>query len=394
MKETQHLLSLYVHIPFCKTRCTYCAFNTYTGLDDLIPAYCAALVQEMALTAEHAVKLLRPAHTLYFGGGTPSLLEPAQVGQLIDSARRNFALADDAEITLEANPGTVDETRLRGFRDAGVTRISIGVQSAQASELGLFGRDHSFPEANEAFQAARRAGFDNVSVDLIYGAPYQSRETWAHTLEAVLGWEPDHLSLYSLSLEPGTRLAWQVEHHEVPYPDPDLAADMYDDTRRCMAERGYIQYEISNWARPGRECLHNRQYWVNGPFYGFGAGAHGFIDNKRYWNVKAIREYLSRVASSEKTQPGLSPASEGWDQIDESTAMAEMFILNLRLVQEGLDLRAFEARFGSPADGVFGKEINYLESLGLLHRSGDILMLDQRAYLLSNQVFMRFMPDA
>jgi oxygen-independent coproporphyrinogen-3 oxidase len=316
------------------------------------------------------------------------------VSAIISAARSSFALVDDAEITLEANPGTVDETRFRGFRDAGITRISIGVQSAHSSELTLFGRDHSFPEAYAAFRAARGAGFDNISVDLIYGAPYQTRETWGQTLEAVLRWEPDHLSLYSLSLEPGTRLAWQVEQHELPTPDPDLAADMYDDTRRHMAEEGYLQYEISNWARPGRECLHNRQYWVNGPFYGFGAGAHGFIGETRYWNVKAIREYMSRVAAGSATQPALPPATDGWDLIDEPTAMAEMFILNLRLVREGLDLRAFEARFGLPAFGVFGKEIETLEKLGMLNRSGDILMLDQRAYLLSNQVFMRFMPDA
>jgi len=386
-------LSLYLHIPFCKSRCTYCAFNTYTGLDDLIPAYCAALTREMSLSAQRSAGLSAPAHTLYFGGGTPSLLSPGQVEALVEAARLIFRLGPDAEITLEANPGTVDESRFRGFLAAGVNRISIGVQSAHEADLRMFGRDHTFAEAKAAYSAARQAGFTNVSVDLIYGAPGQTRQGWRQTLDQVLTWGPDHVSLYSLSLEPGTRLAWRVEQRELPSPDPDLAADMYDDAREWMARAGLIQYEISNWARPGHECRHNRQYWINEPYFGLGAGAHGFMDGKRYWNVKAIREYLARVSEARLSEPGLSPAVEGWEPIGERAAMAEMFILNLRLVGEGLDLRQFETRFGAPADQVFGKEISGLERQGLLRRSGDILRLDQRAYLLSNRVFMCFMPD-
>lgn len=386
-------LSLYLHIPFCRSRCTYCAFNTYTGLDALIAPYCAALEQEMALTANRAATPLLPAHTLYFGGGTPSLLEPSQVASLIETAKHIYQLVDDAEITLESNPGTVDMQRYRAYREAGVNRISIGVQSAHENELEMFARDHTFPEAAAAFDAARQAGFDNVSVDLIYGAPVQTRDGWRETLDAVLGWGPAHVSLYSLTLEPGTRLAWQVEQQQLPRPDADLAADMYDDARTWMATAGLGQYEISNWARQGYECLHNRQYWVNDPYLGFGAGAHGFIGGMRYWNVKAIREYLARVESKAAPHLRLPPSADGWDCIDEPTAMAEMFILNLRLVSEGIDLRQFEARFGAPAEMVFGKEIAYLEEVGLLRRSGDTLRLDQRAYLLSNQVFMRFMPD-
>lgn len=393
MSPFNRSLSLYFHIPFCKSRCTYCAFNTYTGLDDLIPAYCAALAEEMSLCARRAAGPLAPAHTLYFGGGTPSLLSPGQVEMLIEAARSAFHLIPGSEITVEANPGTVDEDRFRGFLAAGVNRISIGVQSAHEAELRMFGRDHTFDEAKAAFVAARRAGFANVSVDLIYGAPGQTRQGWRRSLDQVLSWEPDHISLYSLSLEPGTRLAWLVEQRELPPPDPDLAADMYDDAREWMARAGLIQYEISNWSRPGCECRHNRQYWINEPYFGLGAGAHGFVDNRRYWNVKAIREYLARVSQARLSEPSLSPAVDGWELVDEPAAMAEMFILNLRLVGEGLDLRQFEARFGAPADRVFGKEIAGLERQGLLRRSGDILRLDERAYLLSNRVFMRFMPD-
>jgi oxygen-independent coproporphyrinogen-3 oxidase len=230
----------------------------------------------MELAAERDHDRPSSAHTLYFGGGTPSLLAAGQAAYLIEAGRVYFGLADSAEITLEVNPGTADETRLGEFAGAGVNRISIGVQSAHEVELRMFGRDHSFAEAAAAFSAARRAGFENVSVDLIYGAPRQTRSDWRKTLDAVLAWGPAHVSLYSLSLEPGTRLAWQVEQRELPAPDPDLAADMYEDAQERMSSAGLRQYEISNWARPGCECLHNRQYWGNAPYFGFGAGAHGF----------------------------------------------------------------------------------------------------------------------
>ena len=360
----------------------------------MIAPYTVALIREMELSVERAESPLSPAHTLYFGGGTPSLLEPGQVAALVAAARGNFGLIEGAEVSLEVNPGSVDEARLTALAQVGVNRISIGVQSSHAADLAMFGRSHTFTQAAEAFAAARRAGFNNVSLDLIYGAPGQTRAGWRETLEAVLAWEPAHVSLYSLTLEPGTRLAWRVEQRELPAPDPDLAADMYDDACEWMASVGLRQYEISNWARPGFECLHNRQYWINGPFFGFGAGAHGFVNGSRYWNVKGIREYMARVDAAARTEDGLPPAVDGWDRVDRPTAMAEMFILNLRLVEEGIDLRRFEEQFGLRADEVYGKQLSRLENLGLLRRTGDILRLDRRAYLLSNQVFVQFMPDA
>jgi oxygen-independent coproporphyrinogen-3 oxidase len=387
-------LSIYLHIPFCKSRCTYCAFNTYTGLESVIPAYLSALSAEMEAASPRFSGDPTSAHTLYFGGGTPSLLEPEQVSTLIDTARGCFHLQADAEITLEINPGTVDACRLREYRLAGVNRISIGVQSAHQAELELFGRDHSFAQAAQAFSLARRAGFENVSVDLIYGAPHQTRSGWRQTLDAVLAWEAEHMSLYSLSLEPGTRLAWQVEQHELPLPDPDLAADMYDDACERLNAAGLRQYEISNWARSGLECRHNRQYWINQPFYGFGAGAHGFIDRMRYWNVKPIREYMARVAKNQPAASRLPPAVDGYDLIDDPMARFETLMLNLRLVNEGVRLSRFTDRFGLSPDDAIGPEIARLESQGLLQRTADSLQLSRRAYLISNQVFSRLMPDA
>jgi oxygen-independent coproporphyrinogen-3 oxidase len=387
-------ISLYLHIPFCKLRCTYCAFNIYTGLESVIPAYVAQLAHEIEDASQRASRLLPCAHTLYFGGGTPSLLEPQQVSNLIDCARRGFRLQENAEITLEINPGTVDDRRLSEFHGVGVNRISVGVQSAHGAELTLFGRDHTFAQAAEAFDLARRAGFENISIDLIYGAPFQTRAGWQETLDSVLAWEPAHVSLYSLSLEPGTRLAWLVGQHQLPLPDPDLAADMYDDACERLDRTSLRHYEISNWAVPGFECRHNRQYWINKPFYGFGAGAHGFVEGMRYWNVKSIRAYMACAAENRANAPPLPLAVDSFDVIDEPMARFETLMLNLRLIKEGVRLTEFAERFGLSPDEAFETEIARLESMGLLERTPDRLRLARQAYLISNQVFVRLMPDA
>lgn len=384
--------SLYVHIPFCRSLCSYCAFNTYAGLDALIPAYVDALRREMALVAQAADAPLA-SHTLYFGGGTPSLLAARQVEAIIAAARDSVGLRLDAEITLEANPGSLDLARLEALRAAGITRLSLGVQSAHASELKLFGRAHTFAGAAQAFALARRAGFDNISIDLIYGAPHQTRQNWRETLNKTLAWEPDHISLYSLSIEPGTSLHHRAQQGLLPSPDPDLAADMYDDARAWCARAGLRQYEIANWARPGFECAHNKQYWLNRPFLGFGAGAHGAARGLRYWNVKPVKGYVERVVSGAARAFPLSPAADDFEVIGEELAMAETAILGLRLVHEGLSLADFERRFNRPAGAVFGPALAELSRAGLVREEGDRLLLAGRAYLVSNRVFARLLPD-
>ena len=387
----QERLSLYVHLPFCRTLCTYCAFNTYAGMLALVEPYVAALEREMALVGQAAGEA--SAHTLYFGGGTPSLLTPAQVAAIITAARREFKLADGAEITLEANPGDADLDKLRAIREAGVNRLSLGVQSALAADLRLFGRRHTFEEAAAAFRLAREAGFDNISVDLIYGAPGQTLDGWRHTLREVLAWEPDHISLYALKLEPSTSLALRVEKGRLPAPDDDLAADMYDLARVWLAEAGYHHYEISNWARPGCESQHNRQYWLNRPFLGFGAGAHGAAAGLRYWNVDPVREYIERVTTGTPQPFPLSPAAADYEVIDEALEMSETLILGLRLVGEGVRRADFAARFGRELDEVFGEALDRVEALGLVMQTPDAVRLSERGYLLSNQVFMRLLPE-
>lgn len=383
--------SLYVHIPFCRTRCTYCAFNTYAGLDALIGPYLDALQREMALVGQAAPH--PRAHTLYLGGGTPSLLTPAQVAGVVAAAQAHLGLAEGVEITLEANPGDLSADRLAGFRAAGVNRLSLGVQSAHADELRMFGRRHSSAEAGEAFRRARAAGFSNVSIDLIYGAPNQTRHKWRESLDTLLSWGPDHVSLYSLTLEPGTPLARRVERGTLPAPDPDLAADMYDDARARLSREGLAQYEISNWARPGCESQHNRQYWLNRPFLGMGAGAHGSAAGVRTWNVNPVREYIARVMAGEAQAFPLSPAFEGYEVIDLPLEMSETVILGLRLVHEGVSKSGFAWRFGRSLDEVFGPALEALEQAGLLAINGDQVRLTERAYLVSNQVFVRLLPE-
>lgn len=383
-------LSLYLHIPFCRTRCNYCAFTTYAGLEPLIAPYIQALADEIR-TVGGARRM--PVRTLYFGGGTPSLLAPEQLGQVLDALHRVFAIAPDAEISLEANPGTVTRDSLWALRAAGINRLSLGVQSTKARELALLGRRHTSSEAREALAWARGAGFDSISLDLIYGLPGQMLDDCQATIETALGWEPDHISLYALSVEEGTPLHHRIAQGEIPAPDPDAAADMYEWAGERLERAGLAQYEISNWAVPGHECRHNLTYWRNGDFLGFGAGAHGAAEGCRCWNVPGVEEYITRMARGKRHDFPLSPALEACERIDRPTAMAETVILGLRLVREGMKGSAFEGRFGCSLDEVYGPIIEELTALGLIERTAGGIRLTRRAYLVSNQVFVRFLPD-
>ena len=361
-------------------------------MDVLIDPYLAALAREIKQASAFLTDL-GPAHTLYFGGGTPSLLTPAQVKALIDLSRNRFDLIPEAEISLECNPGDADVDQFSALRAAGVNRISIGVQSAHMADLVMFSRRHTFDDARSAFNMARSAGFDNVNVDLIYGAPNQTLNQWSHTLDSVLSWKPDHVSLYSLSLEEGTTLTRQVREGVLSPPDSDIAADMYELCREKLADKGFIHYEISNWALPNRECRHNIQYWVNQPFLGFGAGAHGYTAGMRYWNVRPIPDYIERVTGKNITSQPQFPALDDFDQIDLAGQMSDTVILGLRLLKEGVDSGDFETRYGVPLQTVYGNVIDPLADTGFLTWRGRRLVLTPRAYLVSNQIFSRFIPD-
>jgi oxygen-independent coproporphyrinogen-3 oxidase len=399
--------ALYLHIPFCAIRCGYCDFNTYAGLEALFEPYTAALVREIrGAGAERA-----PVSTIFIGGGTPTVLPPSMLARMLDACRQAFDVDPAAEITSEANPGTVDQAHFAALRAMGVNRLSMGVQSFDDTELRWLGRIHSAAEAESAFRAARAAGFANINLDFIFGLPGQDPATWAHTLARALDLAPEHLSLYSLTVEPGTPLAEQVARGLAAEPDDDLSADLYLAACELLAAGGYEQYEISNWVRRGDQgsevaphsprpqsrqssfqlpassfqCRHNLVYWRNAPYLGFGAGAHSFSGERRWWNVRPVPEYIRRITA------GQAPERDG-EAIDRRLAMGETMMLGLRLVQEGVADERFNARFGVGLEDAFGAEIAGLVRRGLLERLSDRVRLTPAGKLLGNQVFAEFLP--
>ena len=395
--------ALYLHIPFCRQRCSYCDFNTYTTLGDLKDAYTVALAAELRQVGVLAAAAGDPqpaVHTIFFGGGTPSLLSPSQLDDLLSAARASFKVLPDAEITLEANPGTVTAGYLAALRSLGINRLSYGVQSALPEELALLGREHDFAAAVAAVDMARAAGFDNLNIDLIYGLPGQGVAAWAHTLTAALGLAVEHISLYCLTIEPGTPMQRWLLNGTITAPDPDTAADQYELACAEMAAAGFEHYEISNWSRPGRACRHNVVYWRNEPYLGLGAGAHGLAGGYRYQVVRQPRAYVRRMLLEEQGGGGareqgggvfpISSAVAAFHAVGPDEAMSDTAITQLRLLKEGLDLTAFARRFGRGFDEVYAEEVRRLERYDLLRRRDDHLLLTERGRFLSNRVFVEF----
>lgn len=380
-------ISFYVHIPFCRRKCYYCDFNSYAGLEHLFKPYIEALLREISCLAN----LYGPeaGESLYFGGGTPSLLPPELIRAVVEGLKENFGLLPGAEITLEANPGTVDKAFLEALLEIGVNRLSLGAQSFNEGELALLGRIHSPEEIEKAFREAREAGFGNVNLDLIYGLPAQSLDSWRVTLEKALELEPEHLSLYALTLEEGVPLAQRIASGELPAPDEDLAAEMYCLAEELLEKAGYEHYEISNWAKPGFACRHNIRYWLNLPYLGFGAGAHSFRGDMRWHNVLHPGEYIEILSAPEIT--GFpSPVACEVEKITPAIEMAETVILGLRLVKEGLSFERFYRRFGMDLRELYGPQIEELVELGLLEIDRERIRLSPRGRLLGNEVFQRF----
>ncbi|MGA7192361.1 MAG: radical SAM family heme chaperone HemW [Anaerolineales bacterium] len=388
--------SLYFHIPFCTHRCAYCDFNTYAGQEDSIPAYADALCKEIESIGQRFSDGNK-VHTIFFGGGTPSLLSPNQFELIFRSIRKYFNLTENVEITIEANPGTVSLEQLRKLYTIGINRISFGVQSANAEELQMLERAHDFFDVINSVSWARTAGFENLNLDLIYGLPEQTLQTWQLTVKRILDLNPNHISAYALTLEHGTPFGRWSKRGLLPLPDPDLAADMYEWASDVFESAGYLQYEISNWAKPNRECVHNLQYWRGHPYLGFGAGAHGYANSFRYSNVLRIKTYIDRLSTLDARLPNpeflLSPAMVNQHRQTARDDMSEYMMTGLRLTREGIAAPAFRQRFGCELKDVYQKEIDELIHLGLLEWNKESLRLTTRGRLLGNQVFMRFLED-
>jgi oxygen-independent coproporphyrinogen-3 oxidase len=398
--ETQtSSLSLYVHIPFCSLKCSYCDFNSFANLEHLVPEFTRAMCDEMRLWGPATAG--RRVETVFFGGGTPSLLPIEQLEAIVGAMRESFSVAPGAEITLEANPGTVDVGYLRRLVALGVNRISFGVQSFHDDELAALDRIHSAAEAKECFAWAREAGFARTNLDFIYGLPEQPLERWQQTLEQAVELRPEHLSLYALTVEEGTKLAYDIDHGRVPEPDGDAQAEMYAWSQRRLAEAGYEQYEISNWALPGEECRHNLVYWHNGDWLGLGPGAHSHLGGTRFADVYSPKQYIRVVAETAAGGVAAGEAREVIrsmrqvtfvDETPPALQMADTAILGLRL-NEGLDVGGFERRFGTGVEEAYGDVIAEMTSLGLLERADGRLRLTERGRYLANEVFVRLLPE-
>jgi oxygen-independent coproporphyrinogen-3 oxidase len=391
-------LSLYVHIPFCSLKCSYCDFNSYAKLDQLVPDFTRALCEEMRLWSPAMAG--RPVSTVFFGGGTPSLMPLSELESIFLAMRENFALDADAEITLEANPGTVDLDYLRGLVALGANRLSFGVQSLHDDELLALDRIHTAEEAKQGCAWAREAGFPRVNLDFIYGLPEQPLERWQETLDQAIELAPEHMSLYALTVEDGTKLAYDIDHGRVPEPDGDMQATMYEWSQRRMAEAGYQQYEISNWARTGEECRHNLVYWRNGDWLGLGPGAHSHLDGVRFADVYSPKQYISLVEKASaidlptdgRELIGAMPQVTFVDELSRELQIADTVILALRL-NDGLDVAVFEQRFGTTLDAEYGPQIAEMTSLGFLERANGRLRLTDHGRYLANEVFVRLLPD-
>jgi oxygen-independent coproporphyrinogen-3 oxidase len=372
-------LSIYVHIPFCRRRCGYCSFTSYSGREKDIPAYVSALLQEVRLRAQSGATV----QTIYFGGGTPSLLPSESVGGLLKTIDEYYTLDDHVEITLEANPGTVDLKYLKSIRSLGMNRLSLGVQSLDDRELKLLGRIHTSNQAREAMQQAKEAGFNNISLDFIYGIPGRTPKRWRDMLGEMVSLGAQHLSLYALTLEEGTPMHDLVGLGEMPAPDPDASASEYELAEEVLASAGYLQYEISNWALLGYESRHNLAYWLRTPYLGLGVAAHSFLGGRRIANTSSLDEYLAYLGKGE-----LPP--QNVEAIGSDTALSEAIILGLRL-NRGVGAGDIRRQFGIDLYGRFAGEIDECVSLGLLERDGDVMRLTPRGRLLGNEVFMRFL---
>ena len=389
-------LSLYIHIPFCRRKCLYCDFLSAPASDGEMESYVNLLRREIEEQSifyrEHRVI------SVFLGGGTPSLLPAERIGEILKQIQSCFWMAEDTEITIECNPGTVTAEKLKNYITYGINRISIGLQSTDDEELARIGRNHDYAAFLETYQLAREAGVQNINIDLMAGLPGQSVDSYRRTLERVTALEPEHISAYSLILEEGTPLYVNQDRYTFPTEEEDR--EMYLLTEKLLAAAGLHRYEISNYAREGRECRHNKVYWLRGDYAGFGLGASSMAANIRWKNpeiVKAYAECVERMSGKTESPQGFSFAEMlrrtgrlEVQELTETEQMEEFMFLGLRLTA-GIDPADFQRIFGTTVEKVYGEQIARLTAQGLLERAGKGLRLTPRGIDVSNRVFAEFL---
>lgn len=375
------MTAIYVHFPFCLKKCRYCSFNSFPLPEDgvLVSRYLQALEREITLYGACCQDRLS---SIYFGGGTPTVLMAGSLCKILLCCRENFAFSPEIEITVEANPGTVPREKLQSLKDMGVNRLSLGVQSFHQEELRLLGRSHSVSDVYAAYDAARSAGFDNINLDLIYALPGQSLQSWRDNLLSAVQLAPEHLSIYGLSLDENTPLAIDLKDGKLELCSEDIQLSMWEETAYLVAEAGFNRYEISNYARLGRECRHNITYWENAPYLGVGAGAHGYYNYVRYGNEEGLEKYIESLEKGEFPRAFEERQSVKDEVID-------TIIMGLRLTR-GISRQGFTDRFGTPFEVLYENEFKELLDKGLLNISDDRIFLTERGMLLSNYVLSNF----
>lgn len=370
----------YVHIPFCVKKCAYCDFNSYSGYTDgSVARYVDALEREIRQAGGNGDSV----DTIFFGGGTPTAIPAADEARLLRAVQETLPVTNEAEITTEANPGTMDTAHLDVLRRAGFNRISFGVQSFDAGLLQTLDRIHSADEAKAAVRAARAAGFDNVSVDLMFALPRHTMAQWRDTLQQAIEMGTEHISLYALIVEEGTGFYTLQQKGRLSLPGDDMAADMYALAQEMATAAGFGQYETSNFARPGRECRHNLHYWRNEEYYGFGCGAVGYGNGARRMTIKSPAKYAEAVAAG-------ADLTLSTETLTRDETMAETIMLGLRLTREGVDCARFQSRFGVDPRAMYAKEIETFQGRGLLEVTGNALRLTPGGVFLANEVMVAF----
>lgn len=374
--------SLYIHIPFCKSKCNYCDFTSYAGKEDVIPEYIQTLKQELKFYSEVLKKPL--ISTIYFGGGTPSILEPEHLHDILEAANSDFVLAKDVEITLEANPESVNFRKLLEARKAGVNRLSIGVQSFNDDTLKTLGRIHSSMHIQYAFNTARMAGFKNINLDLIFALPDQTLTDWKENLYKAMLLDPEHLSTYNLVIEKGT--SFYENKSALKFPNIDLEYDMFNEAINYITDSGFEHYEVSNFSKPGFRCRGNEVYWRNEEYIGIGTGATSYINGNRYSNLKGLKEYIEswKKGVPKTVEDGILNGKENLER-----EISETMFLGLRLI-EGIDLNSLNKRFGIDVYKKYNKEIEELIKNGLLEAKESNLRLTRKGLFVADEVFEKF----